>query len=382
MASVRLMDTPEDYGRLKVSPDRVEPWEDQRREDSRRGVWEWWYFDALLDDGTAVSIQFFTKTAISSFRSVDHPQVWIVITDPDGVMHEEKFTVRPSEARFGTGHCDAQIGPHRFQGNLNDYTIRVESVDGVGADLHLSSRGKPFRPGTAYFGFGNHDEKYFTWLCAVPKGEVTGTVTVDGVTRQVHGRGYHDHQWGNANLLLLWNNWLWARQAFEDYSILVFDFVAAAKYGYKRIPVCFIQDADGNLVFTNTKDVDYKLLEELTDPTSGKECPKVSRYTFEHDGVQVQYTLTANEILVSRDISSVLSAGISEKIGTTLGEPIGGAVEKAAKFVLRRKGIQPSYTRFAATGELRITRDGQTTDRSGELIYEFMYPGLSYREHA
>lgn len=30
--------------------------------------------------------------------------------------------------------------------------MTVEAITGVGAELQLSSRGKPFRPGTAYFG--------------------------------------------------------------------------------------------------------------------------------------------------------------------------------------------------------------------------------------
>ena len=36
--------------------------------------------------------------------------------------------------------------------------------------------------------------KVFTWLCAVPKCEVSGTLTVGGQTRQVKGSGYHDRQ--------------------------------------------------------------------------------------------------------------------------------------------------------------------------------------------
>jgi hypothetical protein len=47
MTTVRLMDAPADYARFGVSPDHVEPWEDQRRDNDRAGVWEWWYFDAL-----------------------------------------------------------------------------------------------------------------------------------------------------------------------------------------------------------------------------------------------------------------------------------------------------------------------------------------------
>jgi hypothetical protein len=108
----------------------------------------------------------------------------------------------------------------------------------------------------------------------------------------------------------------------------------------------------------------------------------VSHYTFDHDGVQVEYTLTANKILESRDITSVAPQMIRRKLGTALGNPIGDAVGKALRFVLRRLGLQPSYTRFAATGDLQLTRDGNTITRSGELIYEFMYPAPSYREHA
>jgi hypothetical protein len=216
----------------------------------------------------------------------------------------------------------------------------------------------------------------------VPKGEVSGTVTVGGVSREVHGTGYHDHQWGNSNFWQLFNHWLWARQGFDDYSILVFDFVTAAKYGYRRIPVCFIQNADGNLVFTNTQDVSYVVLEELRDPTSGKDCPKVSRYSFDHDGTQVVYTLTANTIIESRDAMALAPQMVRQKLGKVLDGLVGGIAVALMRWRFRRQGLQPSYTRFAATGDLQLTRDGNTITRFGELIYEFMYPAPSYREHA
>jgi hypothetical protein len=71
-----------------------------------------------------------------------------------------------------------------------------------------------------------------------------------------------------------------------------------------------------------------------------------------------------------------------EKFGEVLGGLVGGVTSALMRRRFRRQGIQPSYTRFAATGDLRFTRDGETEIRSGDLIYEFMYPGLSYREHA
>ncbi|MEA4944423.1 MAG: lipocalin-like domain-containing protein [Propionicimonas sp.] len=382
MTRVRLMDTPADYERLGINPDVVERWEDQRRDDGRKGVWEWWYFDTMLDDGASVVVQFFTKSGASSFLNGDHPRVWIKVTEPDGTVYDEKVSPNPKDSHYGGGRCDVRIGKHTFRGDLQEYDIHVERTNGVGADLHLSSRSKPFRPGSSYFGFGDDDEDYFTWLCVVPKGEVTGTVTTGGVTREVHGTGYHDHQWGNSNFQLLFNHWTWARQAYDDYSILVFDFVTAKKYGYKCIPVCFIQDADGNLVFSNTHDVTYEVLAEMTDPMSGKPYPKKSRYTFDRDDVQVVYTLTEETIIESRDMLVLIPQTLEKKLGKAVGGALGKAAAAVIGSVLGRQGIRPSYTRFTGTGELEITQGTETVSRSGDLIYEFMYPAPTYRVEA
>lgn len=117
---------------------------------------------------------------------------------------------------------------------------------------------------------------------------------------------------------MLWNNWLWARQGFEDYAILVFDFVASKNFGFTRFPICFIQDKDGNLIFQNTRDVSYEVLEKLHDDTSGKDYPKVSRYTFEHDGTHVTYTLSEDKVLESRGGLAQAPAMIRARLGKPL----------------------------------------------------------------
>ena len=124
--------------------------------------------------------------------------------------------------------------------------IRVEPAGGIGVDLHLHSLRKPWRPKTGHMAFGS-EEKYFTWLFVVPKGEVRGTVTFGGKTYEVRGSGYHDHQWGTMNPANF-NNWVWARQHFDDYTVLLFDVIASKKYGYSRAPIFCVQDAQGNVV--------------------------------------------------------------------------------------------------------------------------------------
>ena len=105
-----------------------------------------------------------------------------------------------------------------------DRTGGVNGTDGsggqgeasdVGCDLLLTSTEKRWRPGAGGFAFG--DDGYFTWLCAVPRGNVTGTLFYDGKEHQVTGAGYHDHQWGNVKHNSTWDHWIWGRQDFGDY---------------------------------------------------------------------------------------------------------------------------------------------------------------------
>lgn len=382
MAKVRLMDSPADYTRLGVSPDRVEAWEDGRRVDGSAGTWEWWYFDAILDDGTAVVIQFFTTTNQAAGKTGDHPNLKIKITLPDGTAVEDALEARADQSSFGIDACNVRIGPHSFVGDLHDYRIRVEPTNGVGADLTLTSQATPYRPGTAYFGFGDHDERYYTWLCAVPKGEVSGTITFNGRTVDVHGFGYHDHQWGTIGIFEAWNNWLWARQRFDDYTVLVFDMVAREEFGYARFPLTFVQDSDGRIVFENSHNVHYTVAEEYTDALSGKTYPKQSSYTFEHDGKKLEYTLTVDKQLESLYMLKLVPANLATRMGKPLAKILSPIVVKYMSWKFRRNGQDPSYARYAATGDLRLTEAGTTIERSGGLIYEFMYPGISYRRDA
>src|SRR5438067_13345255 len=58
----RLGSTPEDYQRIGIKPDQVLGWEDAARTDGGAGTWEWWYFDANLDDGAKLVVVFYTKS--------------------------------------------------------------------------------------------------------------------------------------------------------------------------------------------------------------------------------------------------------------------------------------------------------------------------------
>src|SRR6266536_1988941 len=82
-APARLGSTPEDYAQLGIEPHVIKPWEDGLRTDGATGTYEWWYFDAHLDDGAKLVVVFLTK----EFTDIDRPltpMIRIDLTLPNG----------------------------------------------------------------------------------------------------------------------------------------------------------------------------------------------------------------------------------------------------------------------------------------------------------
>src|ERR1700738_4014058 len=65
MAAFGLADRPADYNRLGIAPVEIAQFEDGQRIGKESGRYEWWYFDAHLDDGATVVVVFYTKPNVS-----------------------------------------------------------------------------------------------------------------------------------------------------------------------------------------------------------------------------------------------------------------------------------------------------------------------------
>lgn len=371
---VRLMDQPKDYKRMGTKPGVIEMWEDGKRDDDRAGAYEWWYFDMILDDGSKVVIHFNTKDNKSIQKDGTIPSVVIKITDPKGKDFKDNVVLKREDAFFGKERCDVKFGPHFVNGDMKKYRIHVERTGGVsgadyggegkasdvGADLVLTSTSKPWRPGAGGFAFGDDEKGYFTWLCAVPRGTVEGTLFYDGKDHYVTGVGYHDHQWGNMKHNATWDHWIWGRQDFGDYAILVFDIGTQKKYGYERLPMMFLQDKDGNLVMESLTVPECTFLKEYKEKDSAKMYPKVIRYVFKDGEKRVEYTIHQTNELESRDAA--------------------GQLPKPLQFILKMKGLHPSTTRNFAEGSIVYNDGKEKIERKGTMIYEFVYMGLTVKE--
>lgn len=364
MALARLMTRPEDYEKLGIKPGVVEQWEDARRDTAEPGHNEVWYFDATMDDGTKTVVGFRpVGVSTGSGAGVDAPNLNVNITTPDGQDFVKMIQVPVEESSISSEKPDVHFGPHYVVGDLKDYDVHVEPVDGVGVDLHYHALVEPYRAGgTSVIALGENEEYYYTDQ-SVPRCEVTGTVTADGRTWQVSGQGYHDHQWMNITPFAAWHHWLWGRFYTENYTAVIYDFITTEKFGFTRIPIFGILDRSGKVIFDNKADVEARVTTYHDDQTD-KDYPKASHYVFGDGGKTVEFDVEWSQIIEVRDMYGATS---KDHYG------LAGDKQRAAYDAM---GIKPSYMRYYANGSLSITEDGTTVSESGDMIYEFNYMGV------
>jgi hypothetical protein len=201
-AKLHLAAAPEDFKALTIG-NEIGVREDGRRTPQSSEYFEWWYFDGLFDDGTVFVVWFGDNWLYGS-----HKRAVSIDLTPPGKPTRHIVRTFDDPGAFSSDHADVQLGPHSFKGDLETYAIHVDATDtgGVGCDLTLRRRVASYRPGTGYIEAG---DRFFAWLVAVPEGAVAGTLTADGVTRQVTGSGYHEHNWGNVSPANLFENWWW-----------------------------------------------------------------------------------------------------------------------------------------------------------------------------
>jgi hypothetical protein len=364
MSTARLMTRPEDYVKLGIKPGLVEPWEDGRRDTPAPGHNEVWYFDGTMDDGTKIVVGFRPVNPASSGDGTDSPNLNVNVTTPDGQEFVSMIQVPAVESHIGTDKCDVHFGPHYATGDLKSYDVHVEPVQGVGVDLHYDALVETYRAGgTSHIALGDNDEFYYTDQ-SIPRCRITGTVTAGGKTWQVSGQGYHDHQWFNINPFLAWHHWLWGRFYTESYTAVVYDFVTTEKFGFTRIPIFGVLDRSGKVVFDNRGGVDAEVV-TYHDEQTDKDYPKSSRYVFHEGDKTVEFDVEWSQVLEVRDM-----------YGATADQDHYGMAGEQQRKAYDAMGIKPSYMRYYATGALKITADGQTDTESGDMIYEFNYPGV------
>lgn len=351
----RLGSTPDEYARLGLSRDHIAPFEDGMRTDGGRGTFEWWYFDARLSDGSTLVVGFYTKDP-NQQDSPLAPCADVKLDRPDGTHLSAETGVFAKDFSASKERCDVRIGPNRFAGDLSRYEIHVET-EAITVDVTLTGTVPSWRPETGHFLFEEDEHLYFAWLPSVPQGRVEATITVGGVTQQLTGSGYHDHNWGNCSMMKVMNDWYWGRGQAGPYTVIACMITAAERFGYRQLPI-FMLARDGRIVADDGTRVTFTQSGVQTDEATGKPVGDLLVYEY---GGDPGYTVTwrrQKTILRDRFV-----------------DDLHGLQYLLARLV----GFDGAYLRF--TGELTVqeSEGGQVvaTERA-EAIWEEMYFGKAH----
>src|SRR3979411_1053929 len=216
---LRLAGRPADYQKLGIDPVEVAQFEDGQRIGTEKGRYEWWYFDAHLDDGATVVVVFYTKPNVSP-NSPLAPRVTINLTLTDGRRLVNVLDTKPELFNASKSTCDVRIGTNRFVGDLNRYHITA-AIEEISVDIELTGDVPAWRPKSGHLYFGTEEqEKLFAWLPSVPHGLANVRYSIDKEEYRASGSGYHDHNWGDVPMQTLMHNWYWARGAAGPNPVL------------------------------------------------------------------------------------------------------------------------------------------------------------------
>ena len=181
----RMADEPEDFQRLGLDPESVGAWEDGLRTDTGPGSYEWWYFDAHLDDGSSLVIMFNTKNPMTPHRPLE-PTVSVQLNRPGAEALTFERHASAEEFNASKDSCDVCIADNRFRGDLHHYEIHVAHEDTT-IDVELTAQVRPWRKGAGRVYFGENDEHFFAVVGVGATGERVRAAERRWSHRTAHG---------------------------------------------------------------------------------------------------------------------------------------------------------------------------------------------------
>ncbi|NOT47217.1 MAG: hypothetical protein HOP17_05640 [Acidobacteria bacterium] len=199
-------------------------------------AYEWWYFDALSDDGNEAIIIVFLDNFIYSPRynaketngsgdAQRFPAVSFTYFVNGKVVYraESEFSADDFSASENEPKCSVGNSGFRFDSASygSGYLVSVELPLSRGrllrANLEWLSIESDFDPEPPCY-----DGTAHCWNMVAPRSDVSGKITVTDArgrvsdTRSFRGTGYHDHNMDNRWLAKTVKEWHWGRAHFAD----------------------------------------------------------------------------------------------------------------------------------------------------------------------
>jgi len=314
----------------------------------RRGMYEWWYFDAHLDNGYTIVVFFHASNPNPGLEGKTGME--IVLLRPDGVRVQKFVPYPKSQFSAARDRAEVTIGRNTLRaqervGELPVYEIDVQEK-GLGCHLTYRAEVNGWKPGTGLSHFG--DLGFFGWVIPFARASVEGTITDGDNTFQVRGTGYHDHNWLNFPFATIIEYWMWGRIYSENFTVSYAFIQCNQKVNRHTVKVLML--AEGRDVILSTGEFDF--LKDDFEYNSKAKYQYPKQVTIYAPG-ELKVTLKMKRILEAQDMLKNFS-------------PV---LRFLAKNILR---IQPGYFRLESNFAMEVTRVGKSVKETGKTLHEIV----------
>ena len=215
------------------------------------GAHEWWYFDAISDDGRDAlvivwyaGLPFDPSYGVATLRHLKNPSKY---PQPRALDHS---AIGFGWYRDGKPIAYALNGhkADRFRHKAEPFAVEVATSrverDGSGYSLTVATPTVDGRPIRAQFRFRPADSTEpferdlgtpgapHDWILAASDCRVEGSATIGDQGLTFNGRGYHDHNAGAEDLSIAMKRWEWGRVHLGRFTDVYYD--AKTRSGSRR----------------------------------------------------------------------------------------------------------------------------------------------------
>lgn len=354
---VRLADKEGDFAKVGLNKNHIVPREDAERTNPEGENYEWWYFDANLDDGSQLVTTFYAKSVVNPSPGLK-PAMEVEWTKTDGTAIKEKIEFKPEEFSASKDTCDVKMGKNYFKGDLHHYEIGIFG-EKIQVEVSFDNITPAWRPNLTIY-YGNNEENNFSWLPATPRGHAKVKITADGQEQNLEGDCYHDHNWGDVALMKVMNHWYWGRANIGDYTVINSYMTTEKKYGHATIPV-FLLAKQEEILADDLQYVTYSETDKAIEPVTGK--PYYQNLVFDYNSPEKHYRITYSaEKVITHD---------------KMIDQIDGFKKLMAKMV----GFDGAYLRFSGIVKLEILEgDNVVETQSSKGLWEEAYFGKTMED--